>query len=216
MGKRVLVADDHPLAREALRIAVRRCWPDVAIDEVGSVAQLDALLQGAAGYRLAVLDLMLPDAQGFSALLLIQKSAPNVPAVVISAREDVQTMATAHLLGASGFIPKSSGLAEISEALKRVMAGERVFPTRAHTGTASTTTDVSRRLASLSGAQLKVLIALADGRLNKQIAAEMQVTEATIKAHLTTIFRKLNVANRTQAVLLARPLLTSAEPVHGP
>jgi DNA-binding NarL/FixJ family response regulator len=179
------------------------------------VAEVDALLQGRAEYRLAILDLMLPDAQGFSALLLVLKALPGVPAVVISAREDAQTIATAHLLGASGFIAKSSGLSVISDVLRRVATGEQVFPVQAAGAPTLGSAEISRRLASLSGAQLKVLTALADGRLNKQIAAEMQITEATVKAHLTAIFRKLGVDNRTQAVLFARPLLGARGATHG-
>jgi DNA-binding NarL/FixJ family response regulator len=215
MTSRVLVADDHPLAREALQFAIRSNWPGGVVDEAANLAEVDAALARRRDYRLVVLDLMLPDARGFSGLLLIQKLAEGVPVVIVSAREDAQTVATAHLLGATGFVSKSTPMSEIAAILKRVVEGERVFPATA-ASPAPVAADMSRRLASLSGAQLKVLIGLADGRLNKQIAGDMRITEATVKAHLTAIFRKLGVGNRTQAVLAARPLLVSRGDGSGP
>jgi DNA-binding NarL/FixJ family response regulator len=214
MTSRVLVADDHPLAREALQFAIRSNWPGNQVDEAANLAQVDAALSRRKDYRLVVLDLMLPDARGFSGLLLIQKLAEGVPVVIVSAKEDAQTVATAHLLGAAGFVSKSTAMSEIAAVLKRVVEGERVFPANAAAPTPGAA-DMSRRLASLSGAQLKVMIGLADGRLNKQIAGDMNITEATVKAHLTAIFRKLGVGNRTQAVLAARPLLVSGGEASG-
>ena len=154
---------------------------------------------------------MLPDAKGFSALLLASKALPDTPVAVISARDDAQTIATASVLGAAAFITKATALSGIAEVLKRVVAGERVFPSQPGAPGPQPLANLARQLNSLSGAQLKVLTALADGRLNKQIAADMNITEATVKAHLTAIFRKLNVGNRTQAVLAVRSLFASRD-----
>lgn len=163
-------------------------------------------------YGLVLLDLMLPDADGFSGLLLLQKIVPSTPVAIISSRNDAQTVATAYVLGAAAFLPKSTAMTVLAQQMRRVIEGERVFPDGAATsGKTNEVSDAAKRLDSLSAAQLRILLALAGGRLNKQIAGDMNLSEATVKAHLTAIFRKLKVNNRTQAILAARPLLTSSD-----
>jgi DNA-binding NarL/FixJ family response regulator len=210
---RILIADDHPLVRDALKLVIASKWPGVAIDEAGSVSEIEALVRGGADYSLALLDLMLPDAHGFSGLIFLKKLLEKTPVVMVSSRHDTQTVATAHVLGASGFVPKSTPLLEMATAFEKAMAGETSFPVAPPSEAPNSGTvdiaEAGRRIAALSAAQLRILLALADGRLNKQIADDMGITEATVKAHMTAIFRKLGVNNRTQAILAARPLLES-------
>ena len=129
---------------------------------------------------------------------------PWIPIVIISARQQPELIAAARALGAAGYLSKAQPLDALLGSLKRVLAGEVVFPAGAKGAEAGAARD---RIAVLSGAQLRVLLALADGRLNKQIAGDLGVTEATVKAHMTAIFRKLGVNNRTQAILAMQPLL---------
>jgi DNA-binding NarL/FixJ family response regulator len=204
-----LLADDHPLIREGLALAARVALPGIIIDSVGSIAEAETVIGQHGGYRLVLLDLVLPDAKGFSGFLRLQQLLGAVPIVIVSARQRPELVETARLLGATGYISKGLPLDETLSALRTILAGGTVFP--AATAERNETGDAMRtRISALSSAQLRVLIALASGRLNKQIAGELNVTEATIKAHLTAIFRKLGVNNRTQAILAVQPLLGDA------
>jgi DNA-binding NarL/FixJ family response regulator len=205
-GSRLLLADDHPLVREGLALAARVALPELTIDNVGSIAEAEQMVARHKGYRLALLDLVLPDARGFSGFLRLQHILGKVPIVIISARQQPELIEAARALGAAGYLSKTQPLDDTLAALRAVIAGKTVFPRATIAGNAEAG-QARRRLADLSGAQLRVLMALADGRLNKQIAGELGVTEATIKAHMTAIFRKLGVNNRTQAILAMQPLL---------
>jgi len=208
-GSRLLLADDHPLIREGLALAARVALPDAIIDSAGSIAEAEAAIAEHDGYRLVLLDLILPDAKGFSGFLRLQQALGAVPIVIVSARLNPELVETARLLGATGYISKGLPLDEMLAALRIVLAGGTVFPVVSVAGIHAVDS-MRTRITALSGAQLRVLIALAGGRLNKQIAGELGVTEATIKAHLTAIFRKLAVNNRTQAILAVQPLLGEA------
>ena len=199
---RIIVADDHPLFRAALGSALARAAPGVAVEETPSLAGArEALARGPVD--LLLLDLRLSDSEGFAGLAGVRSDFPAVPVVVVSASEDAATVARALAFGAAGFIPKSATLAEMVEALTAILAGE----TRAPVVTGIPECEpIEQRIATLTPSQLKILIGLQQGRLNKQIAFDLGVTEATIKAHLTGVFRKLGVQNRTQAVIAARTL----------
>lgn len=204
-AKRLLIADDHPIIREGITLAVRGSLPDFAVDAAGDIAEAEAFLgQESGGYRLVLLDFVLPDARGFSGFLKLQHLAPRVPIVIISASGRPELVSAAKALGAAGYLSKSLPLDKLMASLRKVLAGEMVFPPDV---AASDIARTRERIADLSGAQLRVLLALADGRLNKQIAGDLGVTEATIKAHMSAIFRKLGVNNRTQAILAMQPLL---------
>ena len=210
LGSRLLLADDHPLIREGLALAARVAMPELTIDSVGSIAEAEATIARHRGYRLALLDLMLPDARGFSGFLRLQHVLGDVPIVIVSARQQPELIEAARALGAAGYLSKAQPLDETLGSLRTILSGKTVFPPMSGK-MPSDVSDARARIADLSGAQLRVLMALADGRLNKQIAGDLGVTEATIKAHLTAIFRKLGVNNRTQAILAMQPLLgTSA------
>lgn len=199
---RIIVADDHPLFRAALGSALARAAPGAVVEETPSLAGArEALARGPVD--LLLLDLRLSDSEGFGGLTGVRGDYPAVPVVVVSASEDAATVARALAFGAAGFIPKSATLDEMVEALMAIRAGEVWAPTEAE---ATEPGAMEARIASLTPSQLKILIGLQEGRLNKQIAFDLGVTEATIKAHLTGVFRKLGVQNRTQAVIAARAL----------
>jgi DNA-binding NarL/FixJ family response regulator len=209
-GGRVLIADDHPLTREGLAIAVRSAFQGSVVDTAGSIGEALQVLEQHRGHRLILLDFVLPDARGFSGFMQLQHVAGHVPIVMISAHEDASLVEAARALGAAGFLYKTRPLDELLGELRRVAEGKTIFP--ATTSAPSGLGETRNRIASLSGAQLKVLLALADGRLNKQIADDLGISEATVKAHLTAIFRKLGVHNRAQALLAMQPLLGEAAP----
>lgn len=210
----VLLVDDHPLFRTALSTAVRRVRPDARIVEAPTLADAAARLRDDPGISLVLLDLRMPDCEGFTGLLTLRAEHPAVPVVVVSASEDGETVRRALSFGASGFIPKSASLETMSEALETVLTGEVWAPpvcTPDNDHGTSERDGASERIASLTPAQLRILVGLRRGRLNKQIAYEMGVSEATVKAHMTAIFRKLGVLNRTQAVIAAEALLLDSD-----
>lgn len=200
---RIVVADDHPLFREALVSAVRKARPDAGVVECSSFAEADAALSAGA-VDLLLLDLKLSDVEGMTGLNLVRANHPAVPVVVVSASEEPHTVRRTLAVGASGFIPKSASLETMVEAIGQVLDGETWAP---DVGEAEgEEADLQSRIASLTPSQLRILEGLKAGRLNKQIAYDLGVTEATIKAHLTSVFRKLGVQNRTQAVILSQQI----------
>ena len=214
-GARIIVADDHPLFREALQQALAPRMPGVSFIEAESFDSLQAAVREYEDADLVLLDLEMPGAHGFSVLVWLRTQHPALPVVVVSATSDAVMMRRAVDLGASGFIPKSSPVETISEAIAAVLEGEIWLPEAAlalDDSTLSEYEELARRVASLTPQQFRVLDMLAEGLLNKQIAAELQVSEATIKAHVTAIFRKLGVRSRTQAAVAARRLDSSAQP----
>ena len=202
---RVVIADDHPLLREALRAAVLRAVPGAALAECASLAAAQSALREAPA-DLVLLDLKMPDCDGFVGLLALRAEFPAAPVVIVSASEDAETIRRAMALGAAGFIPKSTPLAEMVEALILILEGHAWVPHHVDVPASA-----EHNFSALTPAQLRILIGLQRGCLNKQIAFEMGVTEATIKAHLTAIFRKLGVHNRTQAVIVAQSLQVASE-----
>ncbi|MEH3047322.1 response regulator transcription factor [Sphingomonas adhaesiva] len=205
MGGHVLVADDHPLTREGLSLAARAALPGATVVGVGTVAEATAQAEARGRFRMVLLDFQLPDARGYSGLLALQMHDPGVPIVVVTAHEDPALVEAAKALGAAGFLFKSLPLDMIAARLREIDAGQTSFPT--NVGASPAVAAARARIDNLSPAQHRVLIALADGRSNKQIARELDVTEATIKAHLSAIFRRMGVSNRAQAMLAMQPLL---------
>ncbi|MDR2872890.1 MAG: response regulator transcription factor [Xanthomonadaceae bacterium] len=200
----ILIADDHPLFREALRGSVQRILPDVRLFEADRVDALYALIEAHPDADLLLMDLNMPGAQGFNALVHLRAQYPQLPVIVVSAREEAVVMRRALDHGALGFIPKSADSDTIGAAIKSVLDGERWAPpeARAATPTSHDEREIAQRLRELTPQQFRVLQMLGVGRLNKQIAYDLGVSEATIKAHVTAILRKLGVSNRTQAVLM--------------
>ncbi|MGD9387856.1 MAG: response regulator transcription factor [Gammaproteobacteria bacterium] len=212
---RIIVADDHPLFREALQQALSPVMPGVSFLEADSFDSLQSTVASCDDADLVLLDLEMPGAQGFSVLTWLRTQHPALPVVLVSATSDAGVMRRAVDLGAAGFIPKSSTVDTISEAITAVLEGEIWLPEAAlalDDAQLSADNELARRVASLTPQQFRVLDMLADGLLNKQIAAELEVSEATVKAHVTAIFRKLGVRSRTQAAVAARRIESTARP----
>ncbi len=202
----ILIADDHPLFRDALRRAVLQVLPQACLQEADNVMALMELASHYSQADLLLLDLNMPGAHGFSALAHVRAVFPALPVIVVSAREEPALMRRAIGHGAAGFIPKSADIATIGEALNTVLEGETWLPpgVAAHgTGLDPEEEDLAKRIAELTPQQYRVLTMVCNGLLNKQIAYELDVSEATVKAHMTAILRKLGAHSRTQAVLLA-------------
>ncbi|GGZ03951.1 response regulator transcription factor [Novosphingobium colocasiae] len=202
MTESVLIADDHPLFRQALALAVGRVLPEARIIEAGTLAAAARAASDAAVLRLILLDLKMPGAVGYSGIALLHAEQPDVPILVVSSAEGAAAAEEARAFGAIGFLPKDSALEAIEAAISGALHGRSRVPPREDNDVAN----VRNAVADLTPMQLKVLLAVLDGQLNKQIAYSLHISEATVKAHMTAIMRKLDVSNRTQAALVARSL----------
>lgn len=202
---RIIIADDHPLFRDALKQALSGGGMKLAIDEAGALDKVIAAIEAGDGHDLILLDLKMPGVQGFSGLVYLRAQYPAIPVVVVSGNEEPDVMRRAVALGALGFIPKSATVQTIREAVAAVLAGAVWLPEGvAASGLADGDADkLAMRLATLTPQQVRVLMMLREGLLNKQIAYNLSVSEATVKAHVSAILQKLNVESRTQAVIAA-------------
>ncbi|TPW30985.1 response regulator transcription factor [Martelella alba] len=199
----ILIADDHPLFRGALKQAISGMAAYYAVVEAGDFEGARAAAAENLDADLMLLDLSMPGVSGFSGLMTLRAEYPSLPIVVVSASDDSATIRRALALGASGFISKSAGLDELRTGIRTVLSGGTYLP-ESYDGSAETDPDVAEmleRLKSLTPQQSRVLRMLCEGLLNKQIAYELGVSEATIKAHVSAILLKLNVDSRTQAVI---------------
>jgi DNA-binding NarL/FixJ family response regulator len=201
----MVIADDHPLFRGALREAVSGLFQSADIYEAGSFDDVSRLLERGGDVDLILLDLTMPGVRGFSGLMYLRAQYPSVPIVVISANDDPAVIRRCMDFGASGFLPKTLGIEAMRGAIGRVFEGGVWTPPDIELGTGSDseTADLMMRLASLTPQQVRVLMMLSEGLLNKQIAYELGVSEATVKAHVSAILQKLGVESRTQAVIAA-------------
>ncbi len=215
MDRSVLVADDHPLFRDALKQALQKAQICEHVLEASTLAETQDVLEGQT-ISLLLLDLHMADSHGFSGLISIKQEKPTLPVVVVSGSEDALVVRRAIGFGAAGFIPKSSSLSTMTDALNAIAEGDIWAPDYVDLDSDDETEQDEKvsKLADLTPAQLKVLVYVVQGLLNKQIAYEMNISEATVKAHMTAIFRKLNVINRTQAVLVAKELDILEDGVH--
>lgn len=204
-----IVADDHPLFRAAICMVLRTHSPDLDIVEAEDILSLQKVLSSNHDCNLVLLDLHMPGAYGFGALAFIQGMNPELPVLVVSAHEKPEVMQKSLQYGARGFLPKSSQPEQIIEAIESVLAGKVWLPEGVTENSLEGYDDekkLMQAMATLTPQQYLVLTMLAQGLLNKQIAYELNVTEATIKAHITAIFRKLGSRSRTQTVLLISKL----------
>ncbi len=199
MSSRIVIADDHPLFRTALGHAVAAAWPNAEKVEASSAAEARSAVEQGADCLL--LDLHMEDSHGLSALMDFRQDFPAVPVVIVSASEETRVYTAAAQLGASAFIPKSASLDDMREALVAVRDGDSWFP-----DSEEEADEDLARIATLTPAQRRILGHMRAGLLNKQIAYELDISEATVKAHITAIFRKLNVISRTQAAMLSAKL----------
>ncbi len=205
----VIVADDHPLFRTAIKEALQESQGDTTFLEASSFETLQELVEHNPDVDLILLDLHMPGVSGFAGLVYLCKRYPSVPVVIISANEDPLVIKRALDHGAAGFIPKSSNIKVITGAINEILMGEIWAPVTSSPnlpGNNVSELAMAERMAQLTPQQFKVLMMVSQGLLNKQIAYDMGISEATVKAHVTAIMNKLGVSNRTQAVLAASKL----------
>jgi DNA-binding NarL/FixJ family response regulator len=200
---RFLIADDHPLFRDALRQVISARFGDGRIDEAGTFEEVVACLGADDDVDLILLDLAMPGVHRFSGLMFLRAEHPAVPVVVVSATDEAATIRQAVALGASGYIPKSLAIGAISEAISAVLSGALWMPADVDLEANSETKELISRLVTLTPQQIRVLMMLSEGLLNKQIAHALDVSEATVKAHVSAVLQKLGVDSRTQAVIAA-------------
>ena len=208
----MIVADDHPLFREAIKEALEADQGETRFLEASSFESLQNLVDEHDDVDLVLLDLHMPGVSGFAGLVYLCKRYPSVPVVIISANEDPVVIQRALEHGAAGFIPKSSSIDTITGAISAVLMGEIWSPTSSQSNLPGKNVSeilLAERMAQLTPQQFKVLMMISQGLLNKQIAYELSVSEATVKAHVTAIMSKLGVSNRTQAVMATNQLSVS-------
>ncbi len=197
----LLIVDDHPLFRDALAAAASLNPNIRSTYFAGSVLEACECLKSSLP-DLVLLDLNLKDTTGLESLITLQAQAPSQRVAIVTATEDREIIERAMALGAVGYIPKSLDMNSLKGAISDLLSGENWTPPEFQQAIEpSPASEIASRLASLTPAQRRVLSGLKSGLLNKQIAYEMGISEATVKAHMTAIFRKLGVASRTQALL---------------
>ena len=201
----LLVADDHPLFRAALIQVLHARFPRFQTLEAASAATLDKALEEHPEVELVLLDLAMPGARGFSSLLHVRGGYPQIPVVVVSSNEHPRVIRRAQQFGAAGFIPKSAPAEDMAAAIEAVLEGDNWFPPMAAERSEADAA-LAARLAQLTPQQFRVLLYMADGLLNKQIAHELGLAENTVKVHVTAILKKLECYSRTQAAVLVKSL----------
>lgn len=201
----IVIADDHPLVRDALRQAIARDMPDAVFLDAASLAEAESAIRENSAPDLVLLDLHMPGMRGFTGLAYLRSQFPAVPVAMISASTEPHIMRQAVDYGASGFIPKSAPMDEIRNAVHAILDGNIWLPDLKGDlpDTDAKDAALAGRLAALTPQQLRVLGMLSDGKLNKQIAYDLDISEATVKSHVSAILQKLDVNSRTQAVILA-------------
>jgi DNA-binding NarL/FixJ family response regulator len=200
--EKIIIADDHPLFRQALLNTLKAQLTQTHWVEAQTIEELEQQLTANSDSDLLLLDLNIPGAHGFNTLIHVRNHFPQIPVVIVSAHEDQETIAKSIEFGAAGFVPKSTPVETIFTAIQQILMGDIWVPeiflkNEKNEDHAS----IAERVASLTQQQYRILMMFAQGMLNKQIAYDLHVSEATIKAHATAIFRKLDVRNRTQAVI---------------
>lgn len=201
----IIVADDHPLFRDAIVLALQASLPGCHTLEASSFSTLEAMVREQETLDLVLLDLSMPGANGFSSLVFLRGERPEVPVIIISSNDHPRTIRRAQQFGAAGFVPKSSPVAKIREAVRTVMDGGAWFSAQ-KAERSEEDAQLAARLAQLTPQQFRVLMCIADGLLNKQIAHELGLAENTVKVHVAAILRKLECHSRTQAAVLVKAL----------
>jgi len=215
MSSSIIIADDHPLFRQALRETVAPIFRQFSIIELESLTDTrERLAQEAV--ELLLLDLRMPDSDGLAGLMMIKGLYPALPVIIVSASEEAETVRAAIQAGAAGYIYKSYSLRQIHDAVVQVYEGGMHIPEGVEQGVSENEhreLDAISRISSLTPSQLRVFVSLSRGYMNKQIAADMDISEATVKAHVTSVYRKLGVRSRTQAVMVSKALDLTADGV---
>lgn len=202
MPEKIIIADDHPLFRQALLIALKEQFNTTQWLEAETVESLSGCLVKNTDVDLLLLDLNIPGAHGFDHLIRIRKQYPDIPVVVISAYSDETIIGKAMQHGASGFVPKSESVPTIITAINKVLSGQFWVPGSFEKAQETVSNVADEAIAKLTVQEYRILMMFSEGLLNKQIGDKLCVAEATVKAHASAIFRKLNVRNRTQAAMM--------------
>ena len=208
----IVVADDHPLFRDALSGIISTGFSGASVVSAKDLTTTIKALEETADVDLVLLDLNMPGVQGFSGLIFLRGQYPTIPIIVVSGSEDLDTIRRSVSLGASGFIPKSSDTSTIKTAINSVLDGGVWVPDQAAIDNDTEDDElleIASRLSTLTPQQMRVLMMLKEGLLNKQIAFELNVSEATVKAHVSAILQKLDVNSRTQAVIVASKIAST-------
>ena len=201
-----IVADDHPMVRDALALALRAAFPKAEVALAGTLDEASGAIAARPDVDLVILDLDMPGMQGLVGVSALRASYPSAPLVIVSATRNAAAMRQVVEMGAAGFIPKSAPMEEIIASVRAVMRGEIVLPPSAGDALSSTDADLATRAARMTPQQHRVFALMAEGKPNKIIAYDMQIGEATVKAHVTEILRTMGVHSRTQAIVLAQRL----------
>lgn len=199
---KIILADDHPLFRQALTLTLKESFNNSDVFEAQTIPELEKHLAQVQDADILLLDLDIPGAQGFNSLISIRQSYPDLGVVIISGFEDKETIAKAMSYGAAGFIPKSTPVSAMLAAIKEVLVGKLWTPDGEYNAEEEHSVTADDKVASLTPKQHQILSMFGEGLLNKQIAYELGLSESTIKSHASTIFLKLGVRNRTQAVIM--------------
>ncbi|MBO23475.1 MAG: DNA-binding response regulator [Rhodospirillaceae bacterium] len=201
----IVIADDHPLVRDALRQTIVQDMSDARFHEAATFSETEVTIRREGAPDLLLLDLHMPGMRGFTGLVYLRSEFPEVPIAMISASTDGRIMRQAIDFGAAGFIPKSATVDDIRAAVRDIIAGDTWLPAGIDElpDTSADDAELSARLTALTPQQLRVMGMLSDGKLNKQIAFDLDISEATVKSHVSAILQKLDVNSRTQAVILA-------------
>jgi DNA-binding NarL/FixJ family response regulator len=208
MSSLIIIADDHPLFRQALRATITPIFQDAQICELESLHETNSKLAQQT-VELLMLDLRMPDSDGLAGLMMIKGMYPALPVIIVSASEEAETVRAAIQAGAAGYIYKSYSLRQIHGAVAQVNQGGVHVPEGVEEGVTEhehEELNAIAKIASLTPSQLRVFVALSRGYMNKQIAADMEISEATVKAHVTSVYKKLGVRSRTQAVMVSKAL----------
>jgi DNA-binding NarL/FixJ family response regulator len=202
--ERVLIADDHPMVRDGLRTVIAVAFDQCELFEASSIDEAAEIIEREGDFDIVLLDLNMPGTNGFSGLVTMRDRFPSVPVVIVSAAQERGLARSAVAAGAAGFIPKSLKRSAIVEALKSILAGDIYLPDveEGDENEDAETADILSRIDSLTPQQKVVLKLVVEGKLNKQIAYELDVSMTTVKAHVSAILSKLRVFSRTQAVIL--------------
>jgi DNA-binding NarL/FixJ family response regulator len=202
-----VIADDHPMVRDALASALRSAFGSAGVTFAGTLSETQAALAAAPETDLLILDLDMPGMQGLSGLAALRGAFPTIPIAIVSATTNPAAMRQSIEMGAAGFIPKLAPSERFLEVIRAILDGVIWLPPEAtDQALAENDRDIAERAARLTPQQHRVLVLMAEGKPNKLIAYEMQITEPTVKAHVTEILRKFGATSRTQAVIAAQRL----------
>ena len=203
----VMIVEDHPLFGDALAITLQSLGTVSQVERAECLADALGRIEAGTAPDIVLLDLNLPDVEGLDGLIRMRQALGAAPILIVSSITHERTISAALAVGAAGYVPKHSQRHVFAEAFRTIAEGRSFLPEGVRlvaAGGRSPEQDALMRLGSLTPQQARILAHICDGLLNKQIAYELSIAEATVKAHVTAIMRKLGVQSRTQAVLVAR------------